>query len=211
MIRTGSLAAWEFFSGLGLSGLELDLACGAAMAVVFLSAVPLAGRAVGTVMDCILRGAAGLAGNKLAFFLANYLTFPGVILHELSHAAGAKMSGAKLDRVSLFEPNGKTLGCVEFTCRGKKRRDIAFQRAVSSCAPVIGGALFVPMFMRIAAWGSGSPLLQLMSMHGAFSMACHMDMSRQDMKNYVKGCAWLLPYSIAAFTVVAYYFGHNAI
>lgn len=181
------------------------------MALVFLSALPLAGRAVGAVMDCILRGAASLAGSRLAFFLANYLTFPGVILHELSHAAGAKLSGAKLDRISLFEPNGKTLGCVEFTCQGKKRRNIAFQRAVSSCAPVVGGALFVPMFMGIAAWGDGSPLLQAMSFHGAFSMACHMDMSRQDMKNYIKGCAWLLPYTAAAFTVIAYYFGHNAV
>lgn len=209
MIRLTCLAVWSFFSELGLTGLELDLACGFVLALLSLSAIPLAGRAVGAVMDCILKGVAELAGSRPAFFLANYITFPGVMLHELSHAAGAKLSGARLDRVSLFEPNGKTLGCVEFTCKGKRRRHIAFQRAISSCAPVIGGAVFVPMFMSIASWGVGSPLLQAMSLHGAFSMACHMDMSRQDMKNYIKGCFWLLPHAIAIFTVLAYHFGHG--
>lgn len=210
MIRAASLAAWEFFQGLGLSGLSLDLACGTALAVALMAAVPLVGRGVGAIMDCAMKGIAQVAGRRTALFLANYATFPGVILHELSHAVGAKLSGAKLDRVSLFEPNGETLGTVEFTCRGKRRRNIAFQKAVSSCAPVIGGIVMVSVFMSVSRWGDGYPALQAMSAHGAFSMACHTDMSRQDMKNYVGGCMWLLPYMAMAMTVIAYYFGHSA-
>lgn len=209
MIRVPALIAWEFFSEIGFSGLALDLLCGLTLAILFMALVPLAGRFTGAVMDCVLRGMSELAGHGASFFLANYATFPGVIFHELSHAAGAKLSGARVDRISLFEPNGKTLGCVEFTCRGKKKRHAAFQKAVASCAPVIGGAILVPMFLRIARWGAGLPLLQVMSVHGAFSMACHMDMSRQDMKNYIKGCAWLLPYATMALTVLAYYYGHR--
>lgn len=210
MIRAASLAAWDFFQGLGLSGLSLDLACGALLAVLIMAFVPLVGRGVGAVMDCAMKGVAQFAGRGAAMFLANYATFPGVILHELSHAVGAKLSGAKLDKVSLFEPNGETLGRVEFTCRGKRRRDIAFQKAVSSCAPVLGGIVMVSVFVAVSRWGDGSPMLQAMSMHGAFSMACHTDMSRQDMKNYVSGCLWLLPYMAMAMTVIAYYFGHAA-
>lgn len=209
-MRALVLFTWDMFSEAGLSGLSLDFACGAVLAVCVMSAVPLIGRLVGFLMECVLRGLSSATSNQTANMIANYATFPGVILHELSHAIGAKISGAKLESVRLFEPDGQKLGCVEFTCRGKRHREVAFQRALSSCAPVLGGFVFVPFFMTMASWAGTYWLLAILSWHGAFSMACHMDMSRQDMKNYLKGCVWLIPYMIAGCTVVAYYIGHNA-
>lgn len=209
-MKTVALIAWDVFSDAGLSGLSLDFACGAVLAICLMAAVPLIGRFVGFLMECVLRGLSSLTDSHTANLVANYLTFPGVILHELSHAIGAKISGAKLDSVRLFEPDGQSLGKVEFTCRGKKRREVAFQRALSSCAPVLGGFVFVPFFMTMASWAGSYWLLAILSWHGAFSMACHMDMSKQDMKNYLKGCVWLMPYIVMACTVAAYYIGHNA-
>ena len=160
--------------------------------------------------DAVLGGMANLFGRDAAYWTANYITFPGVVLHELSHAVAAKLSGAKVDSVRLFDPDGETLGHVEFTCRGKHKRDIAFQRAVSSCAPVIGCWLSILLFRSVAAWGAGYPAITLLAWHGSASAVCHMDMSRQDMKNYLKGCVWLAPYMLAVCTVISYAVGHRA-
>lgn len=209
-MRALVLGAWDFFTGLGLSGLELDLACGAALALAFLAVTPVLGRTVGLLMDTVMKGLAAAVGRRTAYWIANYATFPGVVLHELSHAAGAKVSGAKVESVRLFDPDGQSLGCVRFTCRGKRRRDMAFQRALASCAPVIGGIVSISLFRAAAAWGRGYAPLEILAWYSAFSMACHMDMSGQDMKNYLKGCVWLFPYAAVLFLVIAYYIGHGA-
>ena len=209
-MRAPVLWTWDFFTGLGLDGLKLDLACGAALAAAFLAAVPVLGRIVGLLTDTVMKGLSAAVGRRTAYWIANYATFPGVVLHELSHAAGAKLSGAKVESMRLFDPDGQSLGCVRFTCRGKRRRDMAFQRALASCAPVIGGVLFILLFRAAAAWGRGYAPLEILAWYSAFSMACHMDMSGQDMKNYMKGCAWMFPYAAAVFLVFAYYIGHGA-
>ena len=209
-MRALTLAIWAAFSDAGFSGLGLDLLCGIVLGVCVMSAVPLIGRLIGFLMDCVMRGLSSISDGHTANMIANYVTFPGVILHELSHAVGAKISGAKIESIRLFEPDGQSLGCVEYSCRGKRRRDMAFQRALSSCAPVLGGFVCIHVFLAMANWAGPYWPLALMSWHGIFSMACHMDMSRQDMKSYIKGCVWLLPYVIMVCTVVAYYIGHNA-
>lgn len=209
MIRVVVLAIWDYFTDAGLSGLGLDLACGVVLAALSMAFIPFAGRMVGLLSDCVLRGLSELFGRDAAYWIGNYATFPGVVLHEFSHAAAAKLSGAKVESMKLFSPDGTTLGQVQFTCQGKRRRELAFQRACASCAPVVGGVLFISLFHKAAVWGCGYWPLQVLSWHGALSMACHMDMSRQDMKNYLRGCVWLLPYATAVFTVVAYAVGHS--
>lgn len=204
------LGTWDFFTGLGLSGLSLDLACGAVLGLLAMAAVPCFGRIMSVVAGYAMSFLRGMTGRHMAYLITNYLTFPGVVLHELSHAVGAKASGAKVTEIRFFEPDGERLGCVKFSCRGRHKRQMAVQMAVSSCAPVVLGWAFLNVFLSLSSWARGCFLLQAMSWHGAFSMLCHMDMSRQDMKNYIKGCLWLFPYAVAACTVIAYIIGHGA-
>ncbi len=169
----------------GLSGLLLDAASGCVLALVVLSAVPALGFFIGTCRKYASRAIASAFGPRAAFFVMNYATFPGVILHELSHTLVAKLSGCRIDEVKLFEPSGDSLGYVRFSCIGPKRRQ-AFQMAASACAPVLCGLALVPGIWRLAGMFHGA-LLQAMLFHAAVSVGCHMTMSRADMKSYRKG------------------------
>lgn len=58
-----------------------------------------------------------LFGYNIANMVVNIFTWPGVVVHELSHAIGAFITGAKVINIS-FLPRGNTLGHVDFALRG---------------------------------------------------------------------------------------------
>ncbi|SEF80036.1 hypothetical protein SAMN04487934_103200 [Eubacterium ruminantium] len=119
--------------------------------------------------------------------IINFLFFPGVILHELSHAFLAVITGAKVTEVALFKKEGESLGHVYFKNRGN-RVIVSLQYIFISAAPMFCGALIV--------WGCWAWILILpkallwlkilLGYIGA-SMFFHMTMSSADIKIYIRG------------------------
>lgn len=193
----------------GLSGLMLDAVSGCIIAAVLLSVLPAVGLFLGMCRKYAAKAIASAFGRRAAFFVMNYATFPGVIMHELSHALVARLSGCRIDEMKLFEPSGDSLGYVKFSCAGSKRRQ-AFQMAASACAPVICGFALVPGIWRLAGMFHGS-VLRLLLFHAAVSVACHMTMSSVDMKSYRKGALGLLLRLAPICLCVSYAFGRGSI
>lgn len=195
---------------LGMSGLTLDLAVGACLAAMALSAVPLLGWAIGRIRQLIYKGLIQALGEGPAFAIMNWLTFPGVMAHELAHAFVAKLCGARIDEVRLFRPAGDSLGYVRFTCRGKPGR-MALQAAASSCAPVFMGIFTIQLLAMLAAAFPGYWQVRLIAYHAAFSTVCHMTMSRQDLASYKKGCLRIFACLTAVGFVLSYMAGKGTL
>lgn len=64
------------------------------------------------------------------------LLFPGVLVHEFSHALGCLISGAKIDEISLFSSKGS------YVKHGKPRVPL-LGSFVISFAPIAGGIAFL--------------------------------------------------------------------
>ena len=119
--------------------------------------------------------------------IINYLFFPGVMLHELSHAFMALITGAKVSEVKLFKKQGKSLGHVSFSPRGSKIM-ISIQEVFISSAPMFFGAMIVFAsfkLMLLIPWSAW--LLKVLAGYVGASMFFHMTMSSQDVKVFVKG------------------------
>ena len=121
----------------------------------------------------------------LVYATINYLFFPGVMLHELSHAFLAFITGAEVTEVALFKREGNSLGHVNFRNRGNLFFR-ALQNTFASAAPMFCGAAIVYAcyfgIMHISIlW------LRILLGYVGVSMFCHMTMSVEDLKIYVKG------------------------
>lgn len=199
-----------FLRPLGLSGLTLDLAVGALMAAAVLGFVPMLGMAAGKARNMIHKGLIQAIGQDAAFAVMNWLTFPGVMAHELAHAIVARISGARVDEVRLFRPAGDSLGYVRFTCRGSAR-SMAFQAAAASCAPVLMGFVTIRLLAALAASFPAYWQVRVIAYHAAFSTAVHMTMSPQDLSNYRRGCVRLFACLTAVGFVLSYMAGRGTI
>ena len=154
-------------------------------------AVPVLIIVVGYALNLLQIGIAEL----LALFLdpwwvemiVNTVFFPGVMLHELSHALMALITGAKLTEVKLFKKEGRSLGHIAFRPRGTKIM-ISIQEVFISSAPMYFGAMIVFAsfkLMLLISWSAW--LLKIFMGYIMASMFFHMTMSRQDIKVFVKG------------------------
>ena len=78
--------------------------------------------------------------NPFGANLINYITFVGVMHHELSHALLAFLSGAKVTEIKLFRihHNDGALGYVAYAPRGNFILQ-SIQKVVTSIAPIICG------------------------------------------------------------------------
>ncbi len=142
-------------------------------------------------------------GTRFAYFAVVYLTFPGTVLHELSHALFGVLSGARITEISFFErPSSRRLGHVAFVARGNFVAR-ALQFSLISCAPVVVG--IVLLYVLFLLMGSISFPMVLFPCYIAFSIFCHMSMSRQDVLNYLRGVLIVLPllWGIIFFTRLA--------
>ncbi len=145
-------------------------------------------------------------GRKAAFAVRNVLTYPGVVHHELAHALFARITGARIDRITL-RPVGDTLGSVQFTPRGTALRQ-ALQLTLSAIAPVVCGTLTLALLMpRLLPW---CQTLWQRALWGywAVSVFFHMDLSPQDVRVALRGlpiCALL----IFLLTLALLFFGIN--
>lgn len=126
-----------------------------------------------------------LIGGRAAFIFRNYLTWPGTVHHEFSHALLAFITGAKVTRISLI-PHGQALGQVEYSPRGGRILQ-AIQMSLSSIAPILCGIVtetfLIMKFLPLCdIWWKYAVLAYFV-----VSIFLHMTLSREDMINLWNG------------------------
>jgi len=178
------------------NGLLNILIQAAVLEAVIVLLIPALGTAVNAVIVKGVRGVAvRLLGSRIEYFVSNYFLFVGVVIHELSHALFAFLTGAKVTEVAVFRPEGNALGHVCYYTRGP-RILAALQNGLSSCAPVVTGLvvsalLTVKVFPVLTApWQRGAVIYLLVA------VVFHMNMSKADLKNYFKGAGVLVPVAL---------------
>ena len=140
----------------------------------------------GIIMDLftrfLCRILAAFIGARLVNRMVNYLTFPGVVHHELSHALLVILTGGRITELALFKPDGNTLGHVSWQARGGLiRRSI--QKTFCAIAPVVLGSVSTGAMAYYINGHMGTlPLWQLcLLIYLAVSVFLHMTMSPQDL------------------------------
>ncbi len=169
-------------------------------ALAAVAVIPAVGAATGFIVSTILRKVLSLLSRsgRLYLFVVNTLTFPGVYYHELSHALFAFLSGAKVNKIKLYEKKDGHLGYVTYTPRGFWfTRSI--QLCLASCAPVIMGLIAEAILIRII-YNTALPTWGIVILfYLAFSILLHMDMSKPDIRSYLKGCPFFF---LLAFVIL---------
>lgn len=131
-------------------------------------------------------------GSEATNIITTWLTYPGVVYHELSHALFAFLSGAKVTNIHLWpsKNNGsakRTLGYVTFVPQGSLRRR-NFQSAIASVAPSVTGTAGVIALLYFAfTHPTMSTGFWLIWIYAMICLGLHSDMSDADMKNLRKG------------------------
>ncbi len=145
-------------------------------------------------------------GSNIAFIMANYLTFPGVVVHEISHALMAVLTGAKIVEFRPFWPDKEKgeLGHVIITPRGNFLMR-AMQSTFSSSAPVIFGLLTTASLIYVVKSAELPIQINVAIYYLAFSIVIHSTMSMQDIKVMLKGI-WVIFIAILA---ICYFFNIN--
>ena len=144
-----------------------------------------------------------LTSTNIAIFIVNWLTVPGVIHHELSHALVALFSGAEITEFRPFWPDKETgsLGHVNFIARGAFLLR-AFQMPFVSAAPVIMGTVSTILLTAYLKQGVPSAWLIPLTFYLIFSIVIHASMSIDDVKVMLRGI-WVQ--LIAAWVICCYF------
>ncbi len=139
-----------------------------------------------------------IIGPGLTFVLMNFLTYPGTVHHELSHAFIIFLTGGKVKTISLI-PSPATLGHVEFETRG----NIFFrslQLSLSAVAPVMLGLITEALLFTKVYPGISGTWPTVLFFYVAASIFIHLTLSIQDIINFFHG---LIPSIIAVFIVLS--------
>ena len=172
--------------------------------LVLVLVIPIMGYIINVIKMLVIRMISKVLGQKFALFIANYLSFIGVVHHELSHALFGLITGAKIHKVSIFHPEGDSLGKVEMSPRGNFIVR-AVQLTMAAIAPVVMGTVTEYLLYRYA-WPALAELWQkIILVYIMISVFLHMTMSNADIKNAVKG----LPICFLIIFVVVYLTNFN--
>lgn len=142
--------------------------------------------------------------SSLPIILEGYLTYPGVVYHELSHALFGFLSGAKVKKICLHRsvmPNGQeALGYVIIVPRGTGVLG-AFQSALSSIAPSVTGliamlSIVLFAFPNCTEWWQWAIWLYLF-----ICVLLHSEMSSADMANVKRSLPMIIVFLFAVFVV----------
>ena len=179
---------YALLQSFGLHGWQLNAISSFCFVAGFLAIVPIIGSIVRKFAVFQINCLSKLVGVRFAEFICNRLLFLGTVVHELSHALFAAMSGAKVLKVrclTLFSKD--TLGYVQFATRGRPVKR-SFQMAFIGCAPTVVGCLL--LYIMIRNWNqiAASFPVELFLIYFGVSVADHMSMSSSDVQNYIKGC-----------------------
>lgn len=121
----------------------------------------------------------------IANIICNYITMPGVVHHELSHAVAAFIFGAKIKKIRIL-PNKDSLGEVFIQPRGPKVLQ-ALQLSMSAIAPMVfGSATLYCMFAWMLPYILSVPG-KIIFYYFAISIFIHMTMSLTDIKRLLEG------------------------
>ncbi|MDE7422138.1 MAG: M50 family metallopeptidase [Lachnospiraceae bacterium] len=141
--------------------------------------------------------------NPLGANLINYITFVGVMHHELSHALLAFLSGAKVTEIKLFRIHHKdgALGYVAYAPRGNFILQ-SIQKVATSIAPIICGFIssyLLWLYVRPVAMENIWSIC--LFYYVLVSIILHMSLSKQDIK-VMKGGLLVV---IALMTILFYF------
>jgi len=153
----------------------------------FLFIIPITGRIFNKLEEWEIRGFNRFINPKITLFIANRLTLPGVIVHEYSHAIFAKLTGAIVNKISVFDIFHKgMLGHVDFSLTGGKIKQ-SLQLTLTSCAPIIMGfmVLIVLSFGVLPTCKNLGEILLIIYL--IISIVNHLSMSPQDIMLYRRG------------------------
>lgn len=155
-------------------------------AAIITLCLPILGWILGQIIEFVTVILSGILGSFLAYFVCNYLTFAGVVHHELAHALFAVITGAQVTEIKLFQPSKYMLGYVNFIPRGGKIRQ-SFQLVLTAVAPIFCGAISsILLYMYITS--HTLVLWQIIICYYLLiSIILHMTMSQQDLYSYMKG------------------------
>jgi len=123
-----------------------------------------------------------LFGVRTALLIVNTLTWPGVVLHETSHAVAGLLTGAKIHKFSVL-PQGNTLGHVITSTRGNFiLRGI--QQACTGIAPAVvcpTVAYFLLNLKVESAW------LSILRYYMVVCCILHCELSGADISVVIRG------------------------
>lgn len=173
-------------------------------ALLIVLVIPIVGYIINIITRFLVKIISNFFGRGFALFVANYLSFIGVMHHELSHALFALLTGAKVNNISLFHPEGESLGKVEMSPRGNFLiRSI--QLTMAAIAPVVMGTVTEYLLYRFAIPWASEIWQQVLVIYVMVSIFLHMTMSKPDIKNALKG----LPICFIIIFLVIYVTGFN--
>ena len=131
----------------------------------------------------------GAFSHDLARFFVNYLTFPGVVIHEMSHLFFAVVTGAEVRDVCFFGDDDGHLGHVTTHSRGPWFV-VALQYTLIAIAPIIVG-LALGYFLLWYIWAEPHPLWANVGLwYLLVSIINHCTMSESDIEGYFRG-VWI--------------------
>ena len=132
-----------------------------------------------------------ITSEKIAMTIVNWLTIPGVIHHEVSHAFVALITGAEITEFRPFWPDktSGSLGHVNFMVRGSLFTK-SLQYTLTSTAPVIMGTITSIILFRLTKMAFPISTLILL-IYLIFSILIHASMSFADVKVMLRGI-WVL-------------------
>ena len=151
---------------------------------------------LGKVLDLITLAIASVVsdslGPELTLFILNNLTFIGTVHHELAHALLAFLTGAKIVRIDLYNPDDHTLGKVEYYTRGGFIIR-SLQQTLSSIAPVFCGFLTINILLYVIFPYANAIWQKVILIYLVISVFIHMTLSNQDIKVALMGLPVVLP------------------
>ena len=153
--------------------------------LIIIFCIPVFGLCMDFILTFLLRLLSGILGGRFAGFIVNRLMFPGVIQHESAHALLAVLTGAKVNKIVFFHPEGTTLGYVEYVPRGGLIRQ-SIQHCLIAIAPMLFGCISIVLSLIFQPWNYDI-IYTCIWFYYIFSVVFHMNMSSVDVKNYMRG------------------------
>lgn len=183
-----------------------DVARIAALDVLVVVAMAVVAMLASSLLQAVTKGVIALvAGSASADLIEGYLTYPGVVFHELSHAlfatiSGAKVTGISLSRTPLADGSGYVLGSVTFVTRGNRVLR-SFQLALTGVAPLITGLAAMYLMLRYAFPACTKPWHWAVWGYLFLCVLLHTELSGTDLTRILEGLPIILLILFVVFLV----------
>ena len=171
-----------------LSGVAVCALLDVALVIVLVALTVIASRLLEKLAVSLI---ALVAGSGSAMLIESYLTYPGVVYHELSHALFALVTGARVTKISLKRrpaPDGQgyILGSVQYIPRGGRVLQ-SFQLLLTGLAPSITGLAGMAAIATFAFPRCSATWHWVIWIYLFVCLLLHSGLSRQDLKGVWAG------------------------